>query len=188
MLIRISEWLYKVSNTWVAISALIVFLLFSTLVLPRQTSQTEEYSGDARSPDLSIFYTPDLLYEMAESYGEQGRNEYVNARFTFDLVWPLIYTFFLTTAISWVFARVFTQQYRILQANLLPIFAMLFDLLENISTSLVMVLYPDEVILIAWVAPIFTSTKWLLVASSILALIAGCAYGIWKWLRVRLHR
>lgn len=185
MLNTISKWFYKVSNTWIAAGALLIFALFSIFILPGQAEKSEDYSDASGSPDLSFYYTPDFLYDLAESYGEQGRSEYVRARFTFDIIWPLIYFFFLTTAISWVFSRVFKPDSRVRPANLLPLFAILFDLLENISTSLVMYQFPARTPLIAWFAPIFTSTKWLLVAASILALISGCIYGIWKLLSGR---
>ena len=42
-------------------------------------------------------YSTSDLYEMAQSYGADGRGLYVKARFTFDLVWPLVYTLFLVT-------------------------------------------------------------------------------------------
>ncbi|NIV29382.1 MAG: hypothetical protein GWN58_07700, partial [Anaerolineae bacterium] len=100
---RISDWLRRASTGWVALSALLIFLLFSALVLPQQATKAEEETGSSDSPDTSFFYSPSDLYRMAESYGEQGRQAYIRARFTFDLVWPLVYTFFLTTSIGWVF-------------------------------------------------------------------------------------
>jgi hypothetical protein len=97
---RLSDFLYKITNGWVAFLAFVVFLLFAGLVLPGQAVSAETYSGNAGSPDLSFYYSAKDLYHMAEVYGEQGRGAYVRARFTFDLIWPLVYTFFLCTAIT----------------------------------------------------------------------------------------
>jgi hypothetical protein len=69
---RISDWLRRASTGRVALSALVVFLLFSVLVLPRQSATAEEVAGDAGSPDMSFYYSADDLYRMAEAYGEQG--------------------------------------------------------------------------------------------------------------------
>jgi hypothetical protein len=47
---QISEWLHRVSKGWVALAALVIFLLFTTLVLPGQSRQAEMKSGSADSP------------------------------------------------------------------------------------------------------------------------------------------
>jgi hypothetical protein len=106
----LSDWLYKVSSGWAALISLGIFVAFTALVLPDQAKSASEVSGDARTPDLSFFYTPNELLEMAESYGEDGRDAYIKARFTFDLAWPVVYTLFLATSISWVFLFRYPQR------------------------------------------------------------------------------
>lgn len=73
---------------------------------------------------------------MTEVYGKQGREAYVRARFTFDVLWPLVCTMFMSTAISWVYIRAFPLDSRGQRANLAPVLGALFDYLENLSTSL----------------------------------------------------
>jgi hypothetical protein len=51
---RISSWLRHVSNGWVALSALVIFLLFSALVLPRQSATADEVAGGAGSPEENV--------------------------------------------------------------------------------------------------------------------------------------
>jgi len=75
---------------------------------------------------------------MAESYGTEGRKAYVRARFTFDLVWPIVYAAFLTTTISWLYGRTSAPGSRWRLANLVPLAAALLDYGENACTSLVM--------------------------------------------------
>jgi hypothetical protein len=168
-----------------ALAGLVIFVLFTALVLPGQSSQAEAVSGGAGSPDMSFFYSPDELYKMAEAYGEQGRPAYIRARFTFDLIWPLVYGFFLCTAISWVFARGFPPDSRWRWANLPPILGMLFDYLENISTSLVMFRYPLPTPVVAWLAPFFTAVKWIFVSGSFLLLAFGVVIAIWRAVQKR---
>jgi len=170
---RFSDWLYRISNGWIVLGALLVFTLFTILVLPGQSASAEAFSADAGSPDLSFYYSPDELYRMAESYGAQGRELYVRARFTFDLIWPVVYTLFLTAAISWIYARATPSKNKIWWLNLLPVLGMLIDYLENISTSLVMFRYPQQTPLIDFLAPIFTMLKWVLITSSFFILIVG---------------
>ena len=65
-----------------------------------QAADTEIYAEEVGTPDLSLYYSPNELYRMADAYGVSGRAEYIRVRFTFDLIWPLIYTFTLVTVIS----------------------------------------------------------------------------------------
>jgi hypothetical protein len=176
---RFSDWLYKVSNGWVTLSAVIVFFLFSALVLPGQSSSAS-VDPAVGSPDLSIYYSAGDLLRMAEAYGEQGREEYIRARFTFDLVWPLVYTFFLATTISWTYNRLGAGAIKWRTINLLPVLGMLGDYLENIATSLVMWQYPQDIPLVAWLAGIFTVLKWLLIAGSFISLVVGVILLLWQ--------
>jgi hypothetical protein len=179
----ISRWLHDVSNTWVALSALVIFLLFSALILPAQSARAEAYANDAGSPDTSFFYSPDDLYEAAQAYGLQGRTAYVRSRFTFDLVWPLVYTLFLSTALSWVYGRASAPDSRWQLANVVPLLGTMFDYLENVSTSIVMLRYPDHTAVVDMLAPVFTSIKWVLIGSSFTLLFAGAVVGLWHWIR-----
>lgn len=185
MLKRLSDWIHRISNGWVALSSLLIFLLFTALVLPGQASRAEANSGDVGSPDLSFYYTADDLYQMAEAYGEGGRSAYVRARFTFDLIWPIVYTIFLAAGISWVNRRAFGAESLWQRANLLPVMALLFDYMENVSTSLVMIRYPNDTAGVDVMAALFTMVKWLLVSGSFVLLLVGGLAGAWRWMRER---
>jgi hypothetical protein len=179
---KLSDWLRRVSMGWVALLALLIFLLFSALVLPQQATEAEQETGGADSPDTSFFYSANELYRMAQSYGEQGRQAYVRARFTFDLIWPLVYTLFLVTAISWIFGRAFAPDSRWQRANLAPLLGALFDYLENLSTSLVMLRYPDQTAVVDFLAPVFTMLKWGFLGASFLLLFGGIVIAALRWM------
>ena len=179
---RLSVWFYKISSGWITLAAVLVFILFSALVLPGQASSAPENDG-VGSPDMSIYYPAGSLYQMADGYGETGRAEYIRVRFTFDLVWPLVYTFFLVTTSSWIFNRIVKSGSPWRLVNLLPFAGMLLDYLENISTSLVMWRYPLSTPVIDWLAGIFTLTKWLLIGGSFASLLIGILLLIWQSIR-----
>jgi hypothetical protein len=180
---RISDRLCSVSNGWVTLSALIVFVLFTTLVLPGQAKQAAPEAADVGSPDLSLWYSTAELYRMAEAYGEAGRMAYVQARFTFDLVWPLVYGAFLITAIGWLYARISSAGSRWRLANLAPLFGIALDYMENLSASMVMLRYPARTPVVDVLAPVTTLVKWVLVGGSFALLLAGTAVALWHWFR-----
>lgn len=181
----ISTWIYRASKGWVVLFALIIFVLFIVLVLPRQAESSATNSAEAGTPDLSLLYSPADLYSMADAYGPTGRTEYIRIRFTFDLVWPLVYTFFLVTATSWIFSHGFSPFNRGRLVNLLPLAGILLDYFENIATSLVMLRFPVHTPIVDILAPLFTFSKWLVLGASFLLLLAGIVAAIWKWCQRR---
>jgi hypothetical protein len=185
MVRKLSDGIHRVSNGWVALSALVVFLLFTGLVLPAQASRTQAEAGAVSSPDMSFYYSSAELYGMAEAYGAEGRAAYIEARFTFDLIWPLVYTLFLSTAVSWITQKAFSRDSLWQRANLLPVLGASFDCLENISTSLVMARYPQPTLVLDSLATVFTMVKWVFVVGSFVLLVLALFAGLLVWARAR---
>ena len=179
----LSNALNKISPGWVTLTGLIVFVLFSVLVLPQQSSKADGGGEDVGSPDLSIYYSTDQLYDMAAAYGESGRADYIQARFTFDIIWPIVYGVFLVTSISWLTSQGFKKSSVFQNANLVPVFGVLFDFLENVSTSLVMYRYPIKTPVVDIIAPLFTTIKWFLVGGSFILLVLGLGAWIFSTFR-----
>ena len=170
---------------WVAIAATVAFVLFVALVLPAQPQIETVDGAEVSSPDLSLWYTAEQLYETAEAYGPEGRDAYVRARITFDVLWPLVYVAFLATTLSWVYrARGDTSGFW-RRANLLPVAAGLLDYAENVCTATVMFRYPLQTPLLDSLAAVFTVSKWLALTASFGALLVGVVSVLWLGLRRR---
>jgi hypothetical protein len=183
-ILRLSSFFYRLSSGPVTIAALVIFLLFTSFVLPKQAQKADAYGGDVGSPDASFFYAKADLYKMAEAYGESGRAAYIRTRWTFDVIWPLVYLFFLATSLSWTLARLpEANRWRLL--NLFPALGWLFDLLENIAATTVMIRYPQPTPMIDSLTPILTLVKWFFVNGSFVVLLIACVIELWKWFRVR---
>ena len=178
-----SALLHRLSTGPLTLAALVIFVLFTALVMPGQAAQADQVSAGAGTPDLSLTYSAADLYSWAEAYGPEGRAAYVHARLTFDVVWPLVYTFFLVTALSWLSRRGFDPASRWQRINLVPILAALFDFLENAATSLVMLRFPDPTPVVAELAPVFTLVKWLLVGGAFVLLLVALGAALWRRLR-----
>ena len=180
MLHRLSSWLSKLSTGLVALISVVVFTLFTVFVLPNQSASSTTQSPETGSPDLSFYYSSTKLYQMAESFGEGGRDAYIRVRFTFDLIWPLVYGFFLVSTLSWLLKSSFPIESIWQRANLLPVVGVIFDYLENISTSLVMGRYPAQTPVVDWLAGIFTAFKWITIGGSFAILVVALFLAIWK--------
>jgi NADH:ubiquinone oxidoreductase subunit 3 (subunit A) len=184
----LSAFFMHTSRGWVAALATACFVLFMVLVLPGQAAEAEAVSAGEGSPDTSFWYTASDLYRFAEAYGEAGREAYVRARWTFDLIYPLVYAFFLIAGLSWLFAYVFPPDSTWRNLNLVPFLGMVFDYLENIATSLVMARYPQLTPLAACAAPLLTLAKWVFVLGSFLCLIIGLIMAVHKRLMRPVHQ
>jgi hypothetical protein len=180
MLHRLSSWLSNISTGQVALISVLVFVLFTVLVLPSQAANSTSQASEAGSPDLSFYYSLTELYRMAESYGQAGREDYIRVRFTFDLIWPFVYGFFLVVSVSWLLKNTFPAESKWQRANLLPLAGVIFDYLENISTSLVMGRYPAQTPVVDWMAGIFTAFKWITIGGSFAILVGALVLAIWE--------
>lgn len=185
---RLSDWLGRVANGWVALAATLVFVAFVALVLPRQAAASRAATGGVESPDTALIYAPSDLYRVAELYGPEGRAAYVRARWTFDVIWPLVYGAFLATAISWVFWRAAAPGSRWRLANLAPPLGVAFDFLENSATSLVIGRYPARTPGVDLLAPAFSAAKWLFVNGSFALLLGGALVAAWRAWAARRDR
>jgi hypothetical protein len=179
----LSSLFHRLSSGPVTLAALVIFSLFIGLILPDQSAQMETITHGAGSPDTSFFYSKDDLYRMADAYGEAGRAAYVRVRFTFDLVWPLVYLFFLGTSLSWSLARALPEGNRWRILNLFAVFGWLFDMFENIAASAVMLNYPSHTPVLDSLTPIFTLLKWFFVNGSFIILAPVFFIGLWRQLR-----
>jgi len=178
---KISNWLRKKTSTWLMLASLLVMVCFMVFVLPAQAARSTREIGAENSPDMSLYYSPEELHQMAEEYGEAGRQAYIRSRWTFDLVFPLVYTAFLVSGISWFSQRLTHWGATWKLTNLLPLWGGIFDLLENTATSLVMALYPAKSSILLISASLFTPIKWALVSVSFFPyLILGTTWLVQK--------
>jgi len=179
---RLSESFYRVSRGRVALAATVFFVVFTSIVLPAQARKAGTYTNGAPTPDTSFFYTSHDLHSWAQAYGAVGRSDYVMARFTFDVVWPLAYTLFLVTVLSWLLGRFLATDGRWRRVNVIAVLPLMFDYAENVAASVVISRYPAGTPVLADVVTVFTMAKWVtLVGAFILIAWVGCALLVRRW-------
>ena len=152
----------KVTGIHVLIS-FIIFLGFMIFVLPNESNKSTAL-GLTESPDTSLFYTSEELYQLAERYQEDGRQFYIEQRFTFDLVWPIAYGLFLMFTLAYLEKTSPSKWLK--KAYSLPLVAVIIDYMENIMTATVMYRYPNPTFLISDLAGFATLFKWITLSVS----------------------
>jgi hypothetical protein len=182
---KLSAWLHKISTGPVTLAALAVFIVFTALALPAQAAEMARSTHGAGSPDTSFLYSPGDLYQLAKAYGPDGRAAYIRIRFTFDLLWPVLYTLFLATSTSWLLRRVFPPPSKPQALNLVPVLGVLFDYIENICAALVMGRYPASTPVVDVLAPVSTFLKWVFIGGSFVLLLALLGIWLWRWAGIR---
>jgi hypothetical protein len=173
MLNNLSNTLKKYANGWLVLIFLAGEIFFNAVILPNQQARIESGSGGTGPIDLLIFYTPEKVYSMIESYGDAGRASYRTFELTGDILYPIVYTLFFALAITWLFQRGFPSNSNMHKYNVVPFGAWLFDLFENLSIVAMLSIFPSTPALLAWVAAIFTLLKWLFVLPTALLLLYG---------------
>jgi len=169
--------LYKISTGWLAVTYIALMIVFIGWVLPDQSAKAEATANGAGSPDTSFFYAPEKLFEMADTYEEAGRQAYIHARWTFDLIFPLVYGGFLITTTGWLLGKATSPESKLRWLILVPMIGVVFDYLENTAVSLVMNAYPTRLGWAAFLASGFTLIKWVFVYGGFAVLVA--AFVIW---------
>ena len=181
----ISDKIHLISRGWTAFLSLLIMVLFMLFVLPNQSEKSLEDTGSSQSPDTSFFYTPEELYQIADEYGQDGRQAYIRARWTFDLAFPLVYVAFLTIGISWFYRFLTSWKDFWKFGNIFPILGGVFDYLENGAASWLMYIYPSRLAGLAQLTVIFTITKWILITISFLVYFTFGIGSFYAWLRQR---
>ncbi len=172
---RFSEFLYKKIGKKAFIASIIILVLFVSIANPIVSKYMDEVTGGAPSPDTTFGYGKADIIQMAQDYGQEGRDAYVLMRVTFDLVFPAIYLFFLVSAIVRLLGNT-PEGSAIRLLNLLPFLAVLFDLIENTMTATVMGMYPKEAVFAASVAPYVSIIKWVFVGASFALVVILAIY------------
>jgi len=172
-LTKLSNTLKKYANGWLVLGLLAVWIIFNAVIMPGQQKKFEADAGGAGPIDLQFFYTPEKVYGMIASYSPEVRAGYRIFELTGDILYPIVYTLFLSLAITWSFQRGFASDSKMHKYNVVPFGAWLFDLFENLGIVTMLSVFPSTPALLAWASTIFTTVKWLFVVPSALLLLFG---------------
>jgi hypothetical protein len=149
---------------------LAVFLLFNFVVIPALYPKFTTL-------DTLPSYTPEQAYQHLESYGSEGRQQYLIIELTLDLIYPLTNALFFSLLIIYSFQRGFPAHPWTRWLALIPLAELAVDYLENASVVSMLLRYPERMPAIAAASNVFTIAKFSLTAPELIFVV-----GLGAWL------
>jgi hypothetical protein len=162
---------HKAAKGNVLVVLLLSYILFVAFILRWAESQIKGFSGGTGPVDLLFNYSCDQAYQMLKSYNGEGREFYAIIELTADMVYPVIYSLFLSLLIIYLCRKLYIQERVTKVVFLLPVITLIADYFENICITVMLLNYPYKLNTVADAASIFTMIKWtFFMASSVLVL------------------
>ena len=158
-----------------------IFLVFMVWILP-SVAAANANAGLTESIDTNFSFNPMLIREIITSYGADGRQFYLVQRWTFDAVYPLAYGLPLSFSL---WGLLLTSKYQ--RWSWLGMGAALFDYLENIAFSLLMLSYPALPLWAITFAVGLSLIKWVLLGSSFFIVMGLSVFRLIRLIRQRLR-
>jgi hypothetical protein len=185
MLSKLSDRLHVWARGWLILAIFAVIVLF--LGATESLFQVFSYPALAGkvSLDAQFFYTPETAFAAVASYGDAGRARMIWIHLIWDFIFPVLYTAFLSLFMSWLFQRGFKPGSKLRKLNVLAIAGGSFDLLENIGIVTMILVYPAQPAVVAWLSTVFTMGKWSLGVVIILLLLIGLVKAAMNRFRVQ---
>ena len=171
---NLSNTLRKYANGWTVLILLVIYGFFAGYVMPMMAAKMNAAAGQSVTPlDLMFFYTPNQAFEMMNKYGEAGRSTYFNIELTADIIYPISSMLFFGILLSWLFQRGFKPDSKMQNFNLAPAGSWLFDLIENAMIVPMILMYPTQSAILAWLAMILGMVKWAFAFLSLGMVLTG---------------
>ena len=174
MLNMISKKFHAWATGWRVIILFIAESLMMFYVMPLAAGIMAFAANNSVLPlDLMFFYTPQQAFEMMDRYGEAGRSVYLRIELTADIIYPILYTLFYGLFLSWLFQRAFKPDSKMQKWNVTPVGAWFFDMLENVGIVSMLMMYPSQPEIMAWITMIFGSLKWGFFLVTVVLVLVG---------------
>ncbi len=166
--------IYKYHKTKLIIS-FALFVLAIIFLFPLILSTLKTISATGVTPDRSIGYGLEQLEEIRQIYGMAGAKIYLFTRFSYDLIWMTIYTFFFINLLAFLLEGL--QAKWLIAIKVLPFIAMISDILENTFCSIYFFYAPTA---IGFMAVIVSRIKWFSLLLLFITIVLLSIYKIYQ--------
>ena len=160
MLRSLSAWFYRIASWKTFLLGLVLYIPFPAYFFKNLEAQMNAFAGKAIGPiDLLMFeFNPQKILQMVADYGPEGRAIYAQGEMTLDIVYPFIYTFLFSVILSLLYRNKSYAPF--LLVNIVPVFFIFFDFLENACIIYLLNTYPDASLSVATLCSILSNIKW----------------------------
>lgn len=136
----------------------VVYVFMLTVSIPKVMS----YSGGMKLFDMMpMGYDPEYAYALLEKLGAGGRNAYLYYQIPIDLVYPFLFGITYCLLMAYLLDKLDRFKSETYYLCILPLFAGLFDYLENFGIIDMLVHYPQLTDKVIQTATFFTVLKSL---------------------------
>ena len=165
MLSSASDRFHTWAKGWLILSIIAAFVLLVNLPLADPTLVSMSLDGQ-------FAYTPEQAFSAVVSYGDNGRDQMIWIHLG-DFCLITLYTSMFCLSISWLFQRGFKLDSRMQRLNLVPVLGGFFDVMENIWIMTMILVYPAQPTIVAWLSTISTMGKYIMGIPIVLLLLIG---------------
>jgi hypothetical protein len=161
---------------WPILALLVIALVFGLQAFTARSAALHY----VKVLDVRSFYTPSDVQQLMQALGPQGRNLYAITEVTLDLLFPFVY--------GGLLALLLVRLYDCRTARslvVIPVIAIVFDLLENLSAFTLSLTYSGQPSPLAWAGAAFTLIKYVAGLASLAIVSWGALRGTWLLFRPR---
>lgn len=135
---------------------IIVYLVMLTITIPKVMS----YSGGMNLLDMMpAGYDAEYANNLLSSLGEQGRNAYLYIQLPVDMVYPLLFGVSYCLVLAYFLNKLGKTESFLFYLCYLPLFAGLFDYLENFGIIAMLNTYPANPGFLTQITNVFSVLK-----------------------------
>ncbi len=134
----------------------IVYAVMLTITIPKVMN----YAGGMKILDmLPTGYTADYVNSLLNALGSEGRNAYLFQQIPLDFIYPCLFGVTYCLVFAFIIKKLGKENSILFYLCYLPVFAGIFDYLENIGIITMLKTYPNNAAAISQMTNVFSITK-----------------------------
>jgi hypothetical protein len=145
----------------------LVYAMMLTITVPKVMNFAD---GMKLLDMLPTGYTPDYVNSLFNALGQEGRNAYLFQQIPLDLIYPGLFGVTYCLLFAFILKKLGKEDSHLFYLCFIPVFAVIFDYLENIGIIIMLKNYPDNAPIISQITNVFSISKSTLVTISFIIL------------------
>lgn len=142
------------------------------------------YSGGMILPDMMpTGYSAEYVRDLLNTLGEKGRDAYLYIQIPLDMIYPFLFGITYSLLLAYILNKSGKSENVLFYFCYIPLFAGLFDYLENAGIIYMLLSYPENSILISQITNVltvlkssFTTAYFIVLIISVIAMLLKYIY------------